>query len=87
MAVKAIDIGMSTLEWKNLLVIEINHTIQTIVASPALLAIKGCMGVGEDRVFLAMAFEAINRVDRKITVQVTINTSYRRVIKSSLVLD
>ncbi len=87
MAAKAIDIGMSALEWKNLLVIEINHTIQTIMASPALITKKGCMGVGEDRVSLAMAVEAINRVDREIFVQVAINTTYRRAIKSSLVLD
>ena len=60
MAAKAIDISMSALEWKNLMVIEINHTIKTIVASPALITIKGSMGVGEDRVSLAMAVEAIN---------------------------
>ena len=87
MAAKAIDIGMGALEWKSLLVIEINHTIQTIVTSLAFITIKGCMGVGEDRVFLTMAVEAINRVERKIIVHVTINASYRRAIKSSLVLD
>jgi hypothetical protein len=87
MAAKAIDIGMSPLEGKSLLVIEINHTIQTIMASLALCTIKGFMRVGEDRISLAMAVDAINQVDCKIIVQMTVSTSYRHATKSCLVPD
>ncbi len=83
----AINLGMCPLKPKRLLVIEMNHTIEAIMTSLAIIAIKGCMDIGENKICLMMAAEAVDHIDRKFVIRVTISTFERFPIKSDLVFN
>ncbi len=85
MAASAINLNMSSIEWKSLLVIEMDHAVKAIVASSTIIPIKDCMSIGEGRISLSMAFKTIDKIDSKLVVQVAISAFDRLPVKSRLV--